>query len=146
MSCLLESYRKMECLHCIKEIFYEVWPNVFFLWDMFLWIKPLCRKYSYGISILHKSYESKEERLPLFGHYGYVETRAYLTIKILLSCRLSTVAQTLLHWWSSLQYVENRDLFMEVPTWLKDGVTDIFTQHGWQHDLWIVHPCALALS
>lgn len=37
--------------------------------------------------------------------------------------------------WSSLQRVVNRDLFTEVCIWLVATVRDIFTQHGWQHDL-----------
>jgi hypothetical protein len=37
--------------------------------------------------------------------------------------------------WSPLQRVENRDLFTEGSTWLEDTERDIFSQHGWQHDL-----------
>ena len=42
--------------------------------------------------------------------------------------------------WSSLQRVENRDLFTEVCTRLEDTAMDTFTQHGWQHDLRIGPP------
>lgn len=42
--------------------------------------------------------------------------------------------------WSSLQRVENRDLFMEVSTRLEDTASDIFIQHGWQHNLRIGPP------
>ena len=47
--------------------------------------------------------------------------------------------------WSSLQRVENRDLFMEVCTRLEAAVRDTFTQHGWQHDLRIGLPPLQAL-
>jgi hypothetical protein len=42
--------------------------------------------------------------------------------------------------WSSLQCLENRDLFIEVYTRFKDTVWDFFFQHGWQRDLWIGPP------
>jgi hypothetical protein len=54
------------------------------------------------------------ERLHSFGRYGYVEMIKYLTIKN------SSVLQVIYRYtntlclWSSLQSMENRDLFMEV--------------------------------
>ena len=45
-----------------------------------------------------------------------------------------------IHLWSSLQRVENRDLFTEVCTRLEATARDTFTQHGWQHDLRIGPP------
>ena len=47
--------------------------------------------------------------------------------------------------WSSLQRVENRDLFTEVCTRLEATARNTFTQHGWQHDLRIGPPMILAL-
>jgi hypothetical protein len=35
--------------------------------------------------------------------------------------------------WSPLQRFEDRDLFMEVSTRLKNMANDFMTQHGWQH-------------
>ena len=42
--------------------------------------------------------------------------------------------------WSSLQRVENQDLFTEVCTRLEATTRDTFIQHGWQHDLRIDPP------
>jgi hypothetical protein len=39
--------------------------------------------------------------------------------------------------WSSLQRVENCDLFMEVCARLEATAIDIFSQHGWLHSLCI---------
>lgn len=46
----------------------------------------------------------------------------------------------MLRLWSSLQRVENRDLFREVCTHLENTARDTFTRHGWQHDLRIGPP------
>jgi hypothetical protein len=40
--------------------------------------------------------------------------------------------------------VEHRDLFMEVCTWLETTMRDIFSHHGWQHNLRIQPPLAQA--
>jgi hypothetical protein len=37
--------------------------------------------------------------------------------------------------WSSLQKMENRDLFMEVCSQLEATTRDTFSLHGWQHEL-----------
>jgi hypothetical protein len=42
--------------------------------------------------------------------------------------------------WSALQKMENRDLFTDVCTRLKDTARDIFSLHEWQHNLRIGHP------
>ena len=47
--------------------------------------------------------------------------------------------------WSSLQRVENRDLFTEVCTRLEATARDTFTQHGWQHDFRIDPTFALGI-
>jgi hypothetical protein len=39
--------------------------------------------------------------------------------------------------WSSLQRVEDRDLFMEVCVCLEPTARDTFSQHGWPHSLCI---------
>jgi hypothetical protein len=69
------------------------------------------------------------ERLPLFGLYGYVEIIKCLIIKTLLSCR-SSIGTGILHLWSSLRQVENRDLFMEVCSWLETKARDTFLDMG----------------
>jgi hypothetical protein len=51
------------------------------------------------------------ERLQLYGH------------------RCTTMFRS----WSPLQRFEDRDLFMEVSTRLKNMANDFMTQHGWQH-------------
>jgi hypothetical protein len=43
--------------------------------------------------------------------------------------------------WSLLQRMENRNIFMEVCTRLKDAPKDVFLQHGWRRNLQIVLPC-----
>jgi hypothetical protein len=40
-----------------------------------------------------------------------------------------------LHLWSSLQRVEDRDLFREVCARLEAMTRDTFSQHGWPHSL-----------
>jgi hypothetical protein len=42
--------------------------------------------------------------------------------------------------WSSLQRVEDRDLFMEVCARLKATARDTFSQHRWPHSLRIGPP------
>jgi hypothetical protein len=42
--------------------------------------------------------------------------------------------------WSPLQRMKNRDLFMEVCTRLEATARDIFSLHGWQHNLRIEPP------
>jgi hypothetical protein len=42
--------------------------------------------------------------------------------------------------WSSLQRVEDRDLFMEVSTRLENTAKDFIIQHGWLHSLRIAAP------
>jgi hypothetical protein len=37
--------------------------------------------------------------------------------------------------WSSLQRLEDRDLYMKVCAWLKAMARDTFSQHGWPHSL-----------
>jgi hypothetical protein len=44
--------------------------------------------------------------------------------------------------WSPLQRLENRDLFMEVCTRLEATARDIFSPHGWPHNLRIGPPPA----
>jgi hypothetical protein len=46
--------------------------------------------------------------------------------------------------WSSLQRVENRDLFMEVCARLETTAKDTFSRHGWQHNLRIEPPITQA--
>jgi hypothetical protein len=41
--------------------------------------------------------------------------------------------------WSSLQRVEDRDLFTEVYARLEDTARDTFSQHGWLHSMRIGH-------
>jgi hypothetical protein len=48
----------------------------------------------------------------------------------------------LLRSWSSLQHVEDRDLFTEVSSRLEVTARDFFTQHGWQRNLRIGPPPA----
>ena len=47
---------------------------------------------------------------------------------------------SLLRSWSSLQRMENRDLFTEVSTRLEDMANDFITRHGWLHNLRIDTP------
>jgi hypothetical protein len=47
---------------------------------------------------------------------------------------------SILRLWSPLQRMENRDLFMEVCTRLKDTARDTFSLHGWPHNLQIGPP------
>jgi hypothetical protein len=42
--------------------------------------------------------------------------------------------------WSQLHRVEVHDLFTEVCTRLEDMAMDLFSRHGWQHNLRIGHP------
>jgi hypothetical protein len=42
--------------------------------------------------------------------------------------------------WSSLQRLEDRDLFMEVSARLEATARDTFSQHGWPHSLQIGAP------
>jgi hypothetical protein len=42
--------------------------------------------------------------------------------------------------WSSLQHLEDRDLFMEVYARLEATAMDTFSQHGWPHSLRIDVP------
>jgi hypothetical protein len=42
--------------------------------------------------------------------------------------------------WSSLQWLEDRDLFMEVYARLEATTRDTFSQHGWPHSLRICAP------
>ena len=45
-----------------------------------------------------------------------------------------------LHMWSMLQHAEYQPLFKAVCTWLEQVATEVFTQHGWQHNLRIGLP------
>jgi hypothetical protein len=47
-----------------------------------------------------------------------------------------------LHLWSHLHHTEDQDLFSEVCTRLEDTARDLFSWHGWQHNLWIGPPPA----
>jgi hypothetical protein len=65
------------------------------------------------------------EQLPLFGCYGYVEIKCLMVKKlscVAVICRLTST----LRLWSSLQLVENRDLFIELCAQLKATTRDIF--------------------
>jgi hypothetical protein len=46
----------------------------------------------------------------------------------------------LLRSWSSLQRLENRDLFTEVSTRLEDVTKEFITRHEWLHNLRIAPP------
>ena len=46
----------------------------------------------------------------------------------------------LLRSWSSLQRVENKDLFTEVCARLEETAKDFFSRHRWRHDLRIEPP------
>jgi hypothetical protein len=46
----------------------------------------------------------------------------------------------LLRSWSSLQRLEDRDLFTEVSTRLEETAKDFITQHGWLHSRRILPP------
>jgi hypothetical protein len=42
--------------------------------------------------------------------------------------------------WSQLHHLEDHDLFTEVCTRLEDTARHLFSQHVWQHNLWIGPP------
>jgi hypothetical protein len=42
---------------------------------------------------------------------------------------------TLHHSWSLIQRMDNRDMFMEVSTLLKDTAGQFITKHRWEHNL-----------
>jgi hypothetical protein len=68
------------------------------------------------------------EYLPLYGRYGYVEMIKFLMIKIVLSCRISTVVPVCSALWSRLQ-------------WTIVGYSEgYFSLHRWPHNLWIGQP------
>jgi hypothetical protein len=45
-----------------------------------------------------------------------------------------------LHLWSQVHRMEDRDLLTEVCTCLEDTTRDLFSRHGWQHNLRIDPP------
>ena len=47
---------------------------------------------------------------------------------------------TTLHSWSALQHVEHRELFLEVSLRLEAVARELFSQHGWPHNLRIDLP------
>jgi hypothetical protein len=74
------------------------------------------------------------ERLPLFGRYGYINDKVF-------NDKNSSILQVIyraigtLRLWSSLQRLEDCDLYMEVCARLEAKARDIFSQHGWPHSL-----------
>jgi hypothetical protein len=80
------------------------------------------------------------ERLPLFGRYGYVEMIKCLTIKKSSILQVIYRAIGTLRLWSSLQRLEDRDLFTEVCACLEATARDTFFQNGWPHSLRIGAP------
>jgi hypothetical protein len=72
--------------------------------------------------------------IALFGRYIYVEMIRFVMIKSFSYADYLPVHSSVLLIVVSTR-VEDRDLFMEVSTWLMDTARDIFTLQGYQCDL-----------